>query len=98
MPVKCFSLWLGPSMFALLLALACAARADDWPQWRGPNRNGISRETGWQAQWSSPPTKLWQAGVGVGYSSEAVANGRLYTMGNVDETDYVYCLDANSGK
>ncbi|HUR46595.1 MAG TPA: PQQ-binding-like beta-propeller repeat protein [Candidatus Saccharimonadales bacterium] len=73
-------------------------RADAWPQWRGPNRDGISKETGWRAEWPSAPEKVWQANVGVGYSSEAIVNGRLYTMGNLDETDFVYCLDANTGK
>ncbi len=43
------------------------------------------------------PKKIWQASVGVGYSSVSVSQGRLYTMGNVDEVDYVYCLDAKTG-
>jgi outer membrane protein assembly factor BamB len=82
----------------LSLASALITKADDWPQWRGPNRDGISRETGWSTKWpSGGPSKAWDAKVGVGYSSYSVANGRLYTMGNVDETDYVYCLDTNTG-
>ena len=74
-------------------------RAEDWPQWRGPSRTGISRETGWVAQWpANGPKKLWEGFVGVGYASVAVSQGRLYTMGNVQEKDYVYCLDAETGK
>jgi outer membrane protein assembly factor BamB len=91
------------SLLALGLGLAIAtpaiSKADDWPQWRGPNRDGISKETGWLAKWpGNGPNKLWEARLGVGYSSHAVANGRVYTMGNIEETDYVYCLDANTGK
>lgn len=73
--------------------------ADDWPQWRGPDRNGVSAEKGWSADWSAEgPKRLWKGKIGVGYSSVAVSNGRLYTMGNIDETDHVFCLDANTGK
>src|SRR5262245_14956053 len=73
--------------------------ADDWPQWRGPNRDGISAEKGWSADWPAEgPKQLWKGKVGVGYSSLAVSDGRLYTMGNINETDHVSCLDANTGQ
>ena len=79
--------------------LPTAAPAEDWPQWRGPKRNGQSTETGWRAQWpAGGPKKLWDAFVGVGYSSVAVSQGRLFTMGNVQEKDFIYCLDAETGK
>lgn len=89
--------------FGLLLLAAwlapAAARADDWPQWRGPNRDGISRETGWRADWPAEgPKKLWEADVGVGFSSMSVSNGRIFTMGNVNETDAISCFDAETGK
>jgi outer membrane protein assembly factor BamB len=87
----------------LLLGLAAfittSALADDWPQWRGMNRDGVSHEKGWASQWPTEgPKQLWKAAVGVGYSSMSVANGRLFTMGNVSEVDNVYCLDAKTGK
>src|SRR5689334_4006375 len=76
-----------------------ALRADDWPQWRGPNRDGISKETGWKIDWPNDgPKKLWEGNVGVGYSSCSVSQGRLFTMGNVADTDSVICFDAESGK
>ena len=59
------------------LALVCAAApAADWPQWRGPNRDGISRETGLLAAWpAGGPKQAWKAtGLGEGYSSFAVAD------------------------
>src|SRR6266446_4493487 len=82
-----------------VLILATSALADDWPQWRGPNRDGISKETGWLANWPADgPKKLWEASVGVGYSSFSVSKGRVFTMGNVAENDNVFCFDAETGK
>jgi outer membrane protein assembly factor BamB len=84
---------------ALLLAAVLPLRADDWPNWRGPNHNGISTETGWLAKWpANGPPRLWKTSVGLGFSSVTVANGRAYTMGNQKETDTVFCFDAATGK
>ncbi|HTE20864.1 MAG TPA: PQQ-binding-like beta-propeller repeat protein [Armatimonadota bacterium] len=89
---------------ALTLGLVSAgivtsALAADWPQWRGPQRNGVSAERGWKTQWpATGPKEVWTADVGKGFSSVAVANGRLYTMGNSRDRDTVYCLDARTGK
>jgi outer membrane protein assembly factor BamB len=73
---------------------------DDWPQWRGPKRDGVSTETGLLQQWpAGGPTLAWRAtGAGSGYSSFAVAGGRLYTMGSRQNTEYVMAFDAASGK
>jgi outer membrane protein assembly factor BamB len=91
-----------PVMLACVLAALLpdrSLRADDWPQWRGPNRNGCSQETAWRFQWpAGGPKKLWEVNVGIGYSSFSASHGRLYTMGNVQETDQVYCFDAETGK
>lgn len=83
-----------------LVAVLCAgAFADDWPNWRGPNHNGISDEKGWTIDWpGGGPKVVWRASVGQGWSSVAIANGRAYTMGNGNNTDSVYCLDAATGK
>ena len=71
----------------------------DWPCWRGPERNGVSRETGWSWQWGSEgPTVRWRTSVGNGFSSLAVADGQVYTLGNTDGTDTVFCFDARTGK
>jgi outer membrane protein assembly factor BamB len=83
--------------FILLAATAASLRAADWPQWRGPRRDGISSETGWH--WpAGGPRRLWAARVGEGFSSVAVKGGRLYTMGNAGDKDTVYCLAAGTGK
>jgi outer membrane protein assembly factor BamB len=70
-----------------------------WPHWRGPNSDGISRETGWSADW--PKTgleKIWETNVGTGFSSVSIAEGRLFTMGHRDGHDTVYCLNADTGE
>lgn len=84
--------------FATFL-LASSSPAEDWPQWRGANRDGISKEKGWKANWpATGPRKLWTKPVGVGYSSMAVADGRVYTMGNVENKDVVSCFNAETGE
>ncbi len=86
-------------LFGVLLAAAPLAHAGDWPNWRGPTRDGISTETGWTTQWpAGGPKQLWQAHVGLGCSAVHVSAGRAYTLGNKDETDTIYCFDAVTGK
>ncbi|HEX4900110.1 MAG TPA: hypothetical protein VFV61_06220, partial [Pyrinomonadaceae bacterium] len=75
---------IGSIVFVILLSVgeAAAQAGGNWPQWRGPNRDGISTETGLLKQWpeNGPPLAWKAAGAGFGYSSFAVVNGRLYTM------------------
>jgi outer membrane protein assembly factor BamB len=76
--------------------LLVSARGSDWPQWRGPNRNGVSSE---KVNWPADgPKTVWRAQVGTGFSSISVSKGRVYTMGNADEKDTIWCLDAANGK
>lgn len=71
----------------------------DWPQWRGPNRNGISAETGILSAFpSGGPKSVWTANIGTGFTTVAVSRGRVYTMGNYQEQDWVSCLNATTGK
>jgi outer membrane protein assembly factor BamB len=73
---------------------------DDWPQWRGPNRDGISAEKGLLKTWpqGGPPLAWRVTGAGEGYSSFATSQGRLYTLGARGDTEYVVAFDAASGK
>jgi outer membrane protein assembly factor BamB len=73
---------------------------DDWPQWRGPQRDGVSAEKGLLKQWpSGGPRLAWQAaGAGDGYSSFSVSGGRLFTLGAREGTEYVLAFDVASGK
>jgi len=83
----------------LSASAASAQETFDWPQWRGPRRNGISAEKDFVTSWPKEgPHRVWTARVGVGYSSVAVVGGRLYTMGNVSDVDHVMCLDVATSK
>jgi len=78
----------------VVLAGACLGAAADWPQWRGPNRDDISTETGLLKQWPrGGPKLLWTArGIGAGFSTVAIANGTIYTAGNVGSSAVVTAL------
>ena len=62
----------------VMVAYTGLALADDWPNWRGPRHDGISIEKGWMPNFSEV---AWRAQVGVGFSSFAVADGRVFTLG-----------------
>lgn len=84
-----------PFLIAALLSPQ-ALPATDWPIWRGPDRNGISNETGWELP--ADPQPLWEAQVGLGFSSFSISEGRVITTGHADGQDTVFCLDAKTGK
>ena len=80
--------------------MPCAG-ADDWPQWRGPQRTGISRETGLLKEWPKEgPKQVWQVkDIGYGYGTPAVAGGRLYLVSNRGaDNEFIQALDAKDGK
>ena len=82
-----------------LISQSTSAAGQDWHRWRGPDLNGISKETGWTTTWPAEgPKRLWKASVGTGFSSISVANGRAYTMGNASDKDTVFCFDAATGE
>lgn len=76
------------------------AGAADWPQYRGPNRDDISTETGLLPQWPAAGPKLvWSfADAGIGYSGPAIVGDRLYTIGDRGETAYLLALDLKNVK
>ncbi|HEU0121925.1 MAG TPA: PQQ-binding-like beta-propeller repeat protein [Bryobacteraceae bacterium] len=80
--------------------LAASAAAADWPQWRGIERDGRTAETGLLKQWPAKgPEQLWRVTtLGEGYSSFAVAGGKLYTQSQKNGKQWVVALDANTGK
>ncbi len=89
---------LGLGICIASLAHGSKAVAADWPNWRGPNHNGVSNETGWSATWPADgPKRLWKASIGAGFASMAVSNGRVYAMGNINDNDILYCFDADTG-
>jgi outer membrane protein assembly factor BamB len=83
-----------------LVPLAVTMTANDWPQWRGAQRDGKSTETGLLQKWPTggPPLAWKVEGLGEGYSTVAISKGRLYTLGQRADTEYVIALDAETGK
>jgi outer membrane protein assembly factor BamB len=93
----------GPRQAVILLA-GCLALgtmlAASWPQWRGPDRDGISKETGLLKEWPAEgPRLLWQVdGLGDGFSTPAVIRDRIYLVSNKGlENEFVQALDAADG-
>ncbi len=87
-----------PALF-LTLAVHAAPSTSDWPQFRGPNRDGVSPEIGLLREWpNSEPEVLWRIEVGRGFSSVAAVGDRLYTMWDEADEQFLVCLDAGSGK
>jgi outer membrane protein assembly factor BamB len=87
----------------LMLIVALSSQhvvAEDWTQFRGPNRDGISRETGlWNSIQSKDPQLVWMAdGVGNGYASVSIMKDRLYTTGNSKNNQVLSCVSLKDGK
>lgn len=85
----------------LIAVILSVAHAADWPQWRGPQRNGISKETGLLKEWPAEgPRLVWQLKeIGFGYGAPAVAGNRVYLISNSGlETEFVHALNTNDGK
>jgi outer membrane protein assembly factor BamB len=88
-------------VFLGLSATCLAARAADWPEWRGPHRSGVSQETGLLKEWPADGPKLmWRVDdIGDGYSTPSVVGDRLYLMSNKDKDDeFVQSLAAVDGQ
>ena len=84
-----------------MLTLAClvTVSAADWPQWRGPNADGISTETGLLKDWpEGGPPVVWEIDtLGEGYSTLCINDGRIYTQGNIDGIEKVIALNEEDG-
>jgi outer membrane protein assembly factor BamB len=91
--------------WTLLVVFSPATLAEEWPTFRGAGRTAISSETGLLQQWPEDGPKLvWSAsGAGRGYASPAIADGKVYTLGDApstatDENEYLSCFDLSTGK
>lgn len=85
---------------ASTVASPLSAADKDWPQWRGPNRDGRAADQRLLSQWPEEGPKLaWQFdNAGFGFSSVAIQDGKLFTQGKVDNRIVALCLDAKTGK
>jgi len=83
----------------ILVTLLAPLTADPWPQWRGANRDGRSAETGLLQSWpEGGPPLAWQASeIGGGFSSVSVADGRIYTLGDLEDGQYALALAESDG-
>jgi len=83
-----------------LFAVTAESRAEDWPQWRGPNRDGVSREKGLLQEWPKEgPKLLWKrTDIGSGYSTPAVVGDRLFLLANEGlDNEFVAALAVQDG-
>ncbi len=93
---RCFYLCLSVFICGSILSLA---RGADWPQFLGPERNGVSTETGLLQAWPKQgPPLLWEKTIGEGYSGPVVAGGALVVFYRSGGDEVVQCLDAATGK
>src|SRR5262249_46534384 len=85
--------------FALVACVVFGALGADWPQFLGPQRNGVSTETGLLQTWDTKgPPVLWQKDVGEGFSAPVIAGDRLILFHRVGDEEVVECLDAATGE
>lgn len=97
------SIWYAPALILLLAlvtigwrdaAYAAPTPPEEWPEWRGPHRNGaLLASPPLTDAWPAGAKKLWQTGIGGGFGSPIVAAGKLYVTGD----NKLFCLDATSG-
>ena len=88
---------LGVGLWALGIAAATATLSAQWPQWRGPDRNGTvapASTPAWPAAWK----RAWRVDVGEGYSSPVVSGGRVFVHSRKDPAEVVTAIDLASGK
>lgn len=85
------------SLALALLVNTALADEYDWPQWMGPNRDGVSQETGLLQEWpeDGPPLAWMVRTVGFGYAGPAIANGKIFILGSVDGVTFLMALDEN---
>jgi len=81
----------------LLGAIQQICLAQDWPQWRGPSRDGVLASFSEPRIWPEKLTQIWKVAVGVGHSSPVVAGGRVFLHSRQGEMEVVSCLDLNNG-
>jgi outer membrane protein assembly factor BamB len=81
--------------FCLFAAIGTGIHAADWPEWRGPGRTGVSKETGLLRKWPDGGPELLRSitGIGKGFSSPSIANGVLYVTGTEDNIEFLSAFD-----
>ena len=92
----------GDTIDALLVEQATPERqlpSASWPNWMGPNHDGISKQTGWSTDWpESGLVPRWSREIGIGFSSITIDGDELYAMGHVEGEEIIYCLHPATGE
>ncbi len=88
------------AVFLFSIPPGLQAQIENWPHWRGPDRNDISRETGLLQEWpSSGPRQIWiNEAAGLGYAGISIADGRLFTLGLEEKEEFALCLNSENGE
>ena len=88
------------ALFAItILPVGVSSASDDWPQWRGPNRDGHSPDKGLLKEWPTDgPALAWKAtGLGIGYTNVTVVGNRIFAMGDKDDASQVIAINLADG-
>src|SRR5512143_2210015 len=88
----------GFAVAAILLVSQLPASAQDWNQWRGPNRDGVAPAFTAPKAWPASLTPVWKVRVGLGHASPVVLAGKVYVHTRQEEREVVSCFDVNTGK
>lgn len=86
-----------PAIFAMVISVQNGL-GEDWPQWRGPNRDGILHGFSPPEVWPDTLIRKWQISVGGGYSSPIVVNGKAFVHSRKDNQEVISCIDLKNGK
>lgn len=82
----------------LVLPVEAQRSATDWPQWRGPNRDGVAPAPSDLKAWPAQLTQKWKVEVGLGYATPLVVGNRVYQFARKGEREVMMAIDADSGK
>ncbi|UCE47534.1 MAG: PQQ-binding-like beta-propeller repeat protein, partial [Phycisphaerales bacterium] len=96
--MKTKELWKAVIMSCVILALTGGVMAQDWPQWRGPARDGMVSGFDAPGQWPAELTKKWSVTVGAGDATPALVGNKLYLSTRQGDEEVTLCLNAADGK
>jgi outer membrane protein assembly factor BamB len=85
-------------LICMMAISSFAADQFDWPVWRGPDGNSVSKEKNWNPKALNNLKVLWKKDIGQGYSQVFIKGNYLLTMGNVRNNNIIYCMEPATGK